>query len=79
MQKQYEGDIVISGSLSVYGNATFVQTSSAIPAIIISGSQEVVRSEVSPTTFSASIYIQNLGTLADTGSNAIIDLGDESF
>jgi hypothetical protein len=71
-------DLTISGSLTVFGNATFVQTSS-IPALIVSGTQEIVKSDITATVYSASIGIQNLGKLADTGSNQIIDLGDESY
>lgn len=71
-------DISISGSLTVYGNATFIQTSS-IPALIVSGTQEIVKSDITATTYSASIGIQNLGKWADTGSNQTIDLGDESY
>jgi hypothetical protein len=75
IEKIFEGDIEISGSISVLGSATFVQSQSAVPAIIVSGSQEIVPTDI----FSGSIFVQGLGTFADTGSNAIIDLGDESF
>lgn len=80
-QKQIQPltDLTLPGSLTVLGGATFVQTSSAIPAIIISGSEVIVRSEIPGQTFSASLSIQDLGTFADTGSNAVIDLGNESF
>ena len=71
-------DISISGSLTVYGNATFIQTSS-IPALIVSGTQEIVKSDITATTYSASIGIQNLGKWADTGSNQTIDLGNDSY
>lgn len=75
INKELTGDFVLTGSLTVIGQATFVQTSS-IPAIIVSGSQEIVHSIDS---YSGSLFIQGLGTFADTGSNATIDLGDESF
>jgi len=78
IERLVPGDLTISGSLSVYGNATFVQTSS-IPALIVSGTQEIVKSDITATTYSASLEIQNLGTWADTGSNQTIDLGDESY
>lgn len=78
IEKTIIDDVVISGSLSVYGNATFVQTSS-IPALIVSGTQQIVKSDITATTYSASLDIQNLGTWADTGSNKTIDLGDESY
>lgn len=78
IEKTIIDDVVISGSLSVYGNATFVQTSS-IPALIVSGTQQIVKSDITATTYSASLDIQNLGAWADTGSNQTIDLGDESY
>jgi hypothetical protein len=65
----------MTGDFTFSGKTTFVQTSSAQPAVIISGSQEVV-----PTTiYSGSIFIAGLGTFADTGSNKVIDLGNNSF
>ncbi len=78
IENRMREDLVISGSITVYGNATFIQTSS-IPALIVSGTQEIVKSDITPTTYSASIGIQNLGKWADTGSNQTIDLGDESY
>jgi hypothetical protein len=75
LNKELTGDFVLSGSLTVVGQSIFIQTSS-IPAIIVSGSQHVVASD---SGYSGSIFIQGLGTFADTGSNAVIDLGDESF
>jgi len=75
IERVFRGDITISGSLNVLGDATFVQSQSGVPALIVSGAQEIV-----PTNeFSGSIYVQGLGTFADTGSDATIDLGDESF
>lgn len=75
INKELSGDFVLTGSLTVIGQATFVQTSS-IPALIVSGSQELVHSI---NSYSGSLFIQGLGTFADTGSNTTIDLGDESF
>lgn len=75
LNRELTGDFVLSGSLTVVGQSIFIQTSSA-PAIVVSGSQHVVASD---TGYSGSIFIQGLGTFADTGSNAVIDLGDESF
>lgn len=76
LSKSLDGDYVFNGSVTVEGIATFVQTSSAHPAIIVSGSQQVVNSI---NDYSGSITIQGLGTLSNTGSNSVVDLGDESF
>jgi hypothetical protein len=78
IEKSLPGNLSITGSLTVAGNVTFIQTSS-IPALIISGSEVIVKSDTIPSTYSASLSIQNLGTFADTGSNGIVDLGDNSF
>lgn len=75
ISRDLTGDFVLTGSLTVVGQATFVQTSSVSP-LIVSGSQEIVHSI---NSYSGSLFIQGLGTFADTGSNAVIDLGDESF
>ena len=75
LNKDFSGDFTLTGSLTVIGQSTFIQTSS-IPAIIVSGSQHVVASTAG---YSGSVFIQGLGTFADTGSNATVDLGDESF
>lgn len=65
----------MTGDFTFSGTTTFVQTSSAQPAIVVSGSQEVVPTSI----YSGSLYIAGLGTFADTGSNEVIDLGDNSF
>jgi hypothetical protein len=74
INKDITGDVTINGSLTVQGKSVFVQTSSAYPAITISGSAHIV-----PSNYSGSLYIQGLGTFSDTGSNQIVDLGNESF
>lgn len=65
----------MSGDFTFSGKTTFVQTSSTQPAVVISGSQQVVPTSI----YSGSIFIAGLGTFADTGSNKVIDLGDNSF
>jgi hypothetical protein len=74
--KSMQGDYTLNGSITVSGVATFVQTSSAFPAVIVSGSEEIV---ASTGTLSGSLSIAGLGKLSNTGSNAVIDLGDNSF
>jgi hypothetical protein len=64
---------VMDGDFTISGMTTFIQTS-VEPAIVVLGSQQIFS-----TNYSASLLIQDLGTLATTGSNATIDLGDNSF
>lgn len=63
------------GDFTFFGSNTFVQTSSAQPALIVSGSEEIVLSDYGTSMYSGSLFIQGLGTFADTGSNATVDLG----
>jgi len=82
--KQIRGpftNLVVSGSLVVSGTSVFIQTD-ANPALTVLGAQAISSSYLYSTGSSGgsgSISIYGLGTLADTGSNAIIDAGDESF
>jgi hypothetical protein len=42
---------------------------------VVSGALEIVKAEIQSQVVSASLSIQNLGTLADRSSNANMDLG----
>ena len=72
------GSLNITGSFSVAGQSVFYQTNSQMAALIVSGAMEIVRAQIAQTV-SASLSIQGLGTLADTGSRATIDLGTDDF
>ena len=69
------GSYKITGSLSVEGQTVLTQTSTTDPALIVSGAIEVVRAQIQSEIVSASLSIQNLGTLADRSSSETIDLG----
>lgn len=73
------GSLNITGSFSVAGQSVFYQTNSQMAALIVSGAMEIVRAQISAQVVSASLSIQGLGTLADTGSDATIDLGTDDF
>jgi len=72
------GSLNITGSFSVAGQSVFYQTNSQMAALIVSGAMEIVRAQIAQTV-SASLTIQGLGTWADTGSDATIDLGTDDF
>jgi hypothetical protein len=77
---QVTGSMVIKGNLRVEGTTTLVQTlDSDIESLIVSGAMSVVRNEMTPQIVSASLTIQNLGTLADRSLNTVIDCGDGFF
>jgi hypothetical protein len=69
------GSLNITGSLDVNGQTTFTQTDSNLPALIISGAMEIAQAQIQSQITSASLTIQNLGTLADRNQQSSIDLG----
>jgi len=69
------GSLRITGSFGVDGQSTFSQVDPNLPALIISGAIEIVKAEIQSQVVSASLTIQNLGTLADRSNNSNIDLG----
>jgi hypothetical protein len=77
---QVTGSIIIKGDLRVEGTTTLVQTiDENIESLIVSGAMSIVRNELSPQIVSASLTIQNLGTLADRSLLQEIDCGDGFF
>ena len=69
------GSFKITGSLEVDGQTVLTQTSPNDPTLIISGAMEIVRAQIQDEIVSASLSIQNLGTLGDRANNSEIDLG----
>jgi hypothetical protein len=77
---QLTGSMVIKGDLRVEGTTTLVQTTdNNIESLIVSGAMSIVRNEINSQMAAASLTIQNLGTLADRNSSAILDCGDGFF
>jgi hypothetical protein len=71
-------NLSVSGTFDVTGSTVFIQSTSD-PAITVLGAQIISSSYLAPGNGSGSLSIFGLGTFADTGSNAIVDAGDESF
>ncbi len=69
------GSLNITGSFSVQGQTTLIQSDPNVSALVVSGALEIVKAEIQSQVVSASLSIQNLGTLADRSSNANLDLG----
>jgi hypothetical protein len=69
------GSYKITGSLDVQGQTVLTQTDPNASALIISGAMDIVKAQIQSEIVSASLSIQNLGTLADRSSNETIDLG----
>lgn len=77
---QVTGSVTIKGDLRVEGTTTLIQTVDPnIESLIVSGAISVVKNEISGQIVSASMAIENLGTLADRSKFAIIDCGDGFF
>lgn len=69
------GSLRITGSFGVDGQATFSQVDPNLPALIVSGAMEIVQAEIQSQIASASLSIQNLGTLSDRSQQSSLDLG----
>jgi hypothetical protein len=77
------GDLNITGSLGVSGSfvtvleapAVFQTKDPEVPALIVSGALEIVKAEIQNRVVSASLTIENLGTMSDRSSGDVIDLG----
>jgi len=69
------GSYVITGSLDVYGQSTFYQTTVSQSALIVSGAMEIVQAQIQAEVQKAKLTIENLGSLGDRTDNQTIDLG----
>ena len=74
------GSVFIKGDLTVEGKTTLVQKLDPnIESLVVSGALSIVQNQINSQVVSASLTIQNLGTLADRSNNSIIDCGDGFF
>lgn len=71
-----EGTFNITGSFSVAGQTVLYQTDSQEAALILSGAMAAVQADTDSGIVSASISVQNLGSLADRSSDATLDLSE---
>ena len=77
------GDLQITGSVALSGSfdakldspAVFTPTDPTRPSLIVSGALEIVQAQIHNQIVSASLVIQNLGSLSDKSSSDTIDLG----
>lgn len=66
------GSMTIIGDLRVRGKTILDSNQTNVESLIVSGAMSIVRNEFK----SASLSIQNLGTLSDRSLNSVIDCGD---
>ena len=77
---QVTGSMIIKGDLRVEGTTTLVQTVDPnMESLIVSGAMSIVKNQINTQIVSASIAIENLGTIADRSKFAVIDCGDGFF
>jgi hypothetical protein len=77
---QITGSVKIIGDLLVEGTTTLVQKlDHNVESLIVSGAMTIVKNQINDKIISASLTIENLGTLADRNSNSIIDCGNGFF
>lgn len=69
------GSLHITGSFGVEGQSTFTQVDPNLPALIVSGAMDIVQAHIQSQIISASLTIQNLGTLSDRSNDSSMDLG----
>jgi hypothetical protein len=69
------GSFEVNGAMTVTGNTTLIQNDVSGSALIVSGTMEIVQAMIGVEIEKAKLTIQNLGTLGDTGSFNVIDLG----
>lgn len=74
------GSLTIKGDLRVEGTTTLVQTlDNNVESLIVSGAMSIVKNEIIQGMVSASLNIQNLGTLGDPSIIPVLDCGDGFF
>ena len=77
---QVTGSMRIKGDLFVDGRTILTQTTNPnVESLVVSGAMSIVKNEINNQIISASLTIQNLGTLSDRNSSAILDCGDGFF
>ena len=73
------GSVRILGDLKVEGGTTLVQTDHNKDTLTVSGAMAIVKNIVNSHMVSASLTIENLGSLSDRNKNSVIDCGDGFF
>ena len=73
------GSVRIIGDLKVEGGTTLVQTEENKDTLTVSGAMAIVKNIVNSHIVSASLAIENLGSLSDRNKNSVIDCGDGFF
>ena len=74
------GSVIIKGDLIVEGKTTLIQKLDPnVESLVVSGAMSIVQNQINSQVISASLSIQNLGTIGDRSGNYVIDCGDGFF
>lgn len=73
------GSVRIIGDLKVEGGTILEQTDHNKNTLTVSGAMAIVKNIVDSHIVSASLTIENLGSLSDRNKNSVIDCGDGFF
>jgi len=77
---QITGSLIIRGDLIVEGKTTLIQKLDPnVESLVVSGAMSIVQNQINSQIISASLSIQNLGTIGDRSGNYVIDCGDGFF
>lgn len=69
------GSVVIKGDLKVEGQTTLQAQDISQDSLIVSGAMSILKNEINNQIKSASLNIENLGTIGDRSNNSVLDLG----
>ena len=79
---QFTGSILATGSLEIYGDlkvhgTTYMNSTDANKdTLIVSGALNLVQNQINAQLYSASLKLQSMLVLINSGSNGIMDLGE---
>lgn len=69
------GSVIIKGDLKVEGQTTLQSQDINQDSLIVSGAMSILKNQLDAQIRSASLTIENLGSIGDRGNNSIMDLG----
>jgi len=72
---QVTGSVIIKGDLKVEGQTTLQSQDITQDSLIVSGAMSILKNQIESQIRSASLNIQNLGSIGDINNNSVMDLG----
>jgi hypothetical protein len=72
---QVTGSVIIKGDLRVEGQTTLQSQDITQDSLIVSGAMSILKNQIESQVRSASLNIQNLGSIGDINNNSVMDLG----